>query len=123
MISTLKFIYVLALILTSSTILAQTNLTKTDIYVDKNGVMLWENSRKEVKGFGVNYTVPFAHAYRTAKRMSVDLKDAIDGDVYHFSRLGFDLYRLHVWDTQISDSLEHTGGTRRVIRKTVVVRT
>ena len=105
MISTLKFIYVLTLILTSSAILAQTNLTKTDIYVDKNGVMRWENSGKEVKGFGVNYTVPFAHAYRTAKKMSVDIKDEIDGDVYHFSRLGFDLYRLHVWDTQISDSL------------------
>ena len=30
-------------------------------------------------------------------------KEAIDNDVYHFTRLGFDLYRVHVWDTQISD--------------------
>jgi len=49
----------------------------------------------------VNYSVPFAHAYRSAKKLNVDIKEAIDKDVYHFSRLGFDLYRIHVWD--ISD--------------------
>ncbi|TVZ57911.1 hypothetical protein NA63_0401 [Flavobacteriaceae bacterium MAR_2010_105] len=79
--------------------------SKGDVIVDKNGVMLWKNTKAEVKGFGVNYTVPFAHAYRSAKRMGVDVKKAIDNDVYHFTRLGFDLYRVHVWDTQISDSI------------------
>ncbi|MGB7843036.1 MAG: cellulase family glycosylhydrolase [Salinimicrobium sp.] len=74
-----------------------------DIYVDRHGVMYWSTG-KEVKGFGVNYTAAFAHAYRTAKRQGVDLKKAIDSDVYHFSRLGFDLYRIHVWDTEISDA-------------------
>jgi len=58
----------------------------------------------EVQGFGVNYTVPFTHAYRTAGKLGVDLKKAIDNDVYHFSRLGFDLFRIHVWDTEISDA-------------------
>ncbi|MBX2962910.1 MAG: cellulase family glycosylhydrolase [Cyclobacteriaceae bacterium] len=77
----------------------------TDAYVDKNGVLRWGNSKEEIKGFGVNYTVPFAHAYRTAKRLGVDIEKAIDEDVYHFARLGFDLYRVHVWDTQISDSV------------------
>ncbi len=76
-----------------------------NVIVDMNGLMRWENSKQEVKGFGVNYTVPFAHAYRSAKRMDIDPKKAIDNDIYHFSRLGFDLYRIHVWDTEISDSL------------------
>ena len=100
-----RYIYFLTLFLFSFVTRAQTNSSNGDVYVDRNGVMRWENTKKEVKGFGVNYTVPFAHAYRTAKRLGVDPKKAIDNDVYHFSRLGFDLYRLHVWDTQISDSL------------------
>lgn len=76
-----------------------------DVYVDSKGVMRWTKGKKEVQGFGVNYTTPFAHAYRTAKRKGIDLKKAIDEDVYHFARLGFDLYRVHVWDTEISDTL------------------
>ena len=60
---------------------------KGQVYVDKKGVMRWEKTEEEVKGFGVNYTVPFAHAFRSAKRMGVDLKAAIDHDVYHFLRL------------------------------------
>ncbi len=78
---------------------------KNHAFVDDQGVLRWENSLDEVHGFGVNYSVPFAHAYRTAQRLGVDPKMAIDRDVYHFSRLGFDLYRLHVWDTEISDTL------------------
>ena len=82
---------------------AQNSTNKGNVIVDNNGVMRWEKTKEEVKGFGVNYSVPFAHAYRSAKRMGIDPKQAIDNDVYHFTRLGFDLYRLHVWDTQISD--------------------
>ncbi len=77
---------------------------KGNVHVDKNGVMRWENG-DEVKGFGVNYTAPFAHAYRTAGKFGVDIKKSIDNDTYHFARLGFDLYRIHVWDTEISDTL------------------
>ena len=76
---------------------------KEDVYVDDNGVMRWGHNREEVKGFGVNYSAPFAHGFRTAKKLDIDLKEAIDNDVYHFSRLDFDLYRIHVWDTEISD--------------------
>jgi hypothetical protein len=79
--------------------------TSTDVFVDKNGVLRWGNSEEEIKAFGINYTVPFAHAYRTAKNLGVDIEKAIDDDVYHFARLGFDLYRVHVWDTEISDTL------------------
>ncbi|MGB7784732.1 MAG: cellulase family glycosylhydrolase [Salinimicrobium sp.] len=100
-ISKMAFLLLLCSFLFSTASFAQ---KKADVYVDKQGVMRWGDSKKEVKGFGVNYTAPFAHAYRTAKRQGVDLKEAIDRDVYHFSRLGFDLYRIHVWDTEISDA-------------------
>ncbi len=93
------------LIFTSSLVIGQNNNAKGDVFVDADGVMRWQNTNEEVHGFGVNYTVPFAHAYRSAKRMNIDPKQAIDNDLYHFSRLGFDLYRVHVWDTEISDTL------------------
>lgn len=82
---------------------SQTNHQMGEVFVDDKGVMRWQDNQKEITGFGVNYSVPFAHAYRSAKRLGINPKEAIDNDVYHFSRLGFDLYRLHVWDTQISD--------------------
>ncbi|MEZ4773364.1 MAG: alpha/beta hydrolase-fold protein [Bacteroidia bacterium] len=75
------------------------------VYVDGQGIMRWVNNHEEIHGFGGNYTVPFAHAYRSAVTLGVDPLKAIDADIYHFSRLGFDLYRVHVWDTEISDSL------------------
>lgn len=75
------------------------------ILVDEQGIMRWSSNRQEVKGFGVNYSVPFAHAYRMAERGDVSHEEAIDKDVYHFARLGLDLYRIHVWDTEISDTL------------------
>lgn len=74
------------------------------VFVDEKGVMRWSRTKSEVQGFGINYTVPFAHAYRAAKKLGVSHKEAIDNDVYHFARLGFDAYRVHVWDTEISDS-------------------
>jgi hypothetical protein len=90
--------------LVTNAVFSQSN-PKGNVFVDSNGIMRWEKTKEEVKGFGVNYTMPFAHAYRSAQRMGIDPKTAIDKDVYHFSRLGFDLYRVHVWDTEISDTL------------------
>lgn len=84
--------------------LAQSASSSGMVTVDDQGVMRWE-SGEEVHGFGVNYTVPFAHAFRSAKKLGVDPLKAIDQDVYHFKRLGFDLYRCHIWDTEISDTL------------------
>ncbi len=105
-ISFLKIPFILlCLLFISINSIAQNKTSKGDVYVDDNGVMRWEKTNDEVYGFGVNYSVPFAHAYRSAKRMGIDPKEAIDNDVYHFTRLGFDLYRLHVWDTEISDTL------------------
>lgn len=74
------------------------------VYVDDNGVMRRDDTRQEVSYYGVNYTVPFAHAYRALSSLGVDHRTAIDRDVYHMARLGFNAYRIHIWDVEISDS-------------------
>jgi Beta-glucosidase/6-phospho-beta-glucosidase/beta-galactosidase len=80
--------------------------TRSDqIYVDDNGVMRWKADKTEVQGFGVNYTLPFAHEYRMALRTGIAPEEAIKQDIYHMARLDLDLYRVHVWDTEISDSI------------------
>jgi hypothetical protein len=73
------------------------------VYVDKDGRMRWEGNQKEAYFWGVNYTTPFAHAYRQILRNGVDHKKAIEADAYHLSRLGVNAYRIHVWDCEISD--------------------
>ncbi len=100
-----RFICLLMTVVVSS--FGQPNEQQSNVYIDEAGVMRFESDQSEVKGFGVNYTVPFAHAYRSALRMGIDPKQAIDEDIYHFKRLGFDLFRVHVWDTQISDVQGH----------------
>ena len=93
------------LMMMSNPLFAQSQAGADLVYVDQKGVMRWRSNKTEVQGFGINYTVPFAHAYRTAKKLGVSHKEAIDNDVYHFARLGFDAYRVHVWDTEISDTV------------------
>lgn len=92
-----KKIFQIFLLFFSSLVCAQS------YYLDKSGVIRETKSKKEVSFWGVNYTLPFAHAYRMCKRLGVDPKKAIDQDVYHFARLGFNAYRIHVWDVEISD--------------------
>lgn len=53
--------------------------------------------------YGVNYTVPFAHAYRALGDLGVDRKEAIDRDVYHIARMGLNAFRLHLWDVELAD--------------------
>ena len=82
--------------------------TATDtynVYVDRDGVMRRGDTREEVSFYGTNYTVPFAHAYCALGTLGVDRKKAIDRDVYHMARLGFNGFRLHLWDVELSDSL------------------
>ena len=73
------------------------------IYIDGNGVMRWSDTREEASFFGVNYTLPFAHAYRALGYLELDRKAAIDKDVYHISRLGLNAYRIHLWDVELTD--------------------
>ncbi len=58
-----RHILTLALLLATLLSVAQEKEPAT-IYIDKNGVMRWSDTREEASFFGVNYTVPFAHAYR-----------------------------------------------------------
>ncbi len=71
--------------------------------VDKNGVLRETATRREVAYFGVNYTAPFAHAYRQLHRLGADIKQTIDKDTYHMARMGVSAYRIHVWDYEITD--------------------
>ena len=75
-----------------------------DVFVDKAGVLRWQKTRQEVALFGVNYTTPFAYAYRAHQRLGVNPEQAIRQDVYHLSRLGVDAFRVHVWDVEITDT-------------------
>ena len=92
-----KFVHIVVLFILSLSLQSQS------YSVDKNGILRSSIDKQEVSFFGVNYTLPFAHAYRMHKQIGVDLKKAIDQDVYHFARLGFTAFRIHVWDVEISD--------------------
>nr|WP_321356903.1 hypothetical protein [uncultured Draconibacterium sp.] len=74
-------------------------------FVDKEGCWRWSADSSEVNLFGVNYTTPFAHSYRAHNYVNVDHGKAIDQDIYNLTRLGLKAYRVHVWDTEISDTL------------------
>ncbi|QNH60957.1 cellulase family glycosylhydrolase [Hymenobacter sediminicola] len=78
---------------------------KADVYLDAKGVMRWQGSKQEVALFGVNYTAPFAHSYRSIKKLGMKPEQAIEQDVYHLSRLDIDAFRVHVWDVEITDTL------------------
>lgn len=86
-------------------VLAQAKQSKSGVFVDKNGVMRWQKDGTEATFFGINYTAPFAYGYRSIQRSGISVEQAIKDDVYHFSRLGLDAFRVHVWDVEISDSV------------------
>jgi len=84
---------------------AQAQVSKNEVYVDKRGRMRWQKDQSEVYLFGVNYTVPFAYGYRSIKALNKGIEKEIDEDVYHLTRMGVDAFRVHVWDTEISDTV------------------
>jgi hypothetical protein len=93
------------LFVTAATSFCQAPNKSNLVYVDKKGVLRYNKDNKEASFFGVNYTVPFAYSYRAHKALNVDVEKAILQDVYQMARLGLDAFRVHVWDTEISDSL------------------
>ncbi len=95
---------VCALFLLASSSMSLAAERSPSIYVDDDGVMRWSASHKEVALFGVNYTTPFAYAFRAHQRLGIPIEKGIDADVYHLARLGLDAYRVHVWDREISDA-------------------
>ncbi|GAC1587878.1 MAG: hypothetical protein NVS3B25_04140 [Hymenobacter sp.] len=78
---------------------------KGGVFVDKHGVLRWQQGQQEVALFGVNYTTPFAYSYRAHLRLGVSPEAAIRQDVYHLARLGVDAFRVHVWDVEITDTV------------------
>jgi len=67
--------------------------------------MRWESSGEEVSLFGVNYYTPYSQTYRGMNTVRKDHKKAINEDIYHFTRMGMDAYRTHLYEIEITDSL------------------
>ncbi|WP_066832485.1 cellulase family glycosylhydrolase [Rufibacter ruber] len=105
-IKSIACLLLLFIISTTSSFAQGGNTKEPDpVYVDQQGILRWKKNNQKASFFGVNYTVPFAYGYRSVKARGVDPQKAIDQDVYHLARLGFNAFRVHVWDTEIADSL------------------
>lgn len=100
-------VYLFLIIGFAKTAAAQPNQrdTKNEIYVDQKGVLRWIKTNEEAAFFGVNYTVPFAYGYRSVKATGTDPEKGIGQDVYHMSRIGIDAFRVHIWETEFTDTL------------------
>lgn len=100
----MKALYLRKFLLASLCFIISLNIeAQTKIRIDNNGRMIWTDTDKEAFFWGINYTTPFAHAWRQIERMGYDHRKVIDMDTYHFARLGVNAYRVHVWDCEISD--------------------
>ena len=75
------------------------------VTVDRHGRMINSETRAEVRYYGTNYTLPFAHGFRAANALGIDIRTAIDRDVYHMSRMGLNAFRMHLWDAELADSV------------------
>ncbi|WP_167856365.1 cellulase family glycosylhydrolase [Hymenobacter metallicola] len=104
-----RLLWLVVLLGTTQLVSAQTpaaaRLPAGDVFVDPQGVLRWQQNKREVALFGVNYTAPFAHAYRASRAVGAEAEKAITQDVYHLARLGVDAFRVHVWDVEITDTL------------------
>ena len=75
------------------------------VYLDRQGVVRWSDTRQEVTLFGANYVLPTASDYRAAGYLRADRKRMIDEDMAHSARMGWDGLRLTFWgDWEASDS-------------------
>lgn len=96
----IKYSYTLILLISSTLFFGQKST-----YVDNNGIFRYAKTNEEIRLFGVNYTLPFAHGFRAINYTGKNHKEAIDKDIYHITRLGLDAYRVHIWDMEITDSI------------------
>lgn len=77
---------------------------ESGVFIDKDGVIRWKKSRKEVALFGANYSLPSACDYRAAGYVKAERKKIVDHDMVHFARMGWDGMRLCFWgDFENSD--------------------
>jgi hypothetical protein len=100
-----KCLFILCLLSLPFALRAQAPSSKHEVYIDDKGLLRLSRGGAEASYFGVNYTLPFAYGYRSHKKLGINLEQAIDRDVYHLARLGINAFRVHVWDTEITDSL------------------
>jgi hypothetical protein len=73
--------------------------------VDKKGILRWSAGNREVNEFGVHYDLPFTSSYRAFSELGLSHDKGIEDDVYHMARLGLNAYRIHLWDSEVSDTL------------------
>lgn len=82
----------------------QTSPAGRAVKVDEQGVMRWRDTGEEVALFGINYCVPSGYTYRAIGYIEASHQEAIEQDVAHFARMGFDAVRLSFWgDWQACD--------------------
>lgn len=74
------------------------------VYLDKSGVVRWQDNGGEVALFGANYCIMSGSDYRMAGLVSKDRKAMIDEDMAQFARMGWTALRLCSWgDWENSD--------------------
>lgn len=74
------------------------------VFLDRDGVVRWTDTREEVTLFGANYALPSSSDYRAAGYLTQDRKRLIDQDVAHFARMGWNGLRVAFWgDWQNAD--------------------
>src|SRR2546430_17713069 len=69
---------------------AQAQVANRGVYLDKQGVVRWRDTKQEVALFGANYVLPTASDYRAAGYLHADRKKMIDEDMAQFARMGWD---------------------------------
>src|ERR1700749_2190747 len=74
------------------------------VYLDKSGVVRWQDDNGEVALFGANYCIMSGSDYRMAGLVSRDRKKMIDEDMAQFARMGWTALLLCSWgDWENSD--------------------
>ena len=67
-----------------------------------DGVLYYEDGG-EVALWGVNYYPQSWQQYQSLKKLGIDHRRSIDEDFEDFARMGINIIRIHVFDTEISD--------------------
>jgi len=57
----------------------------------------------EVCQWGANYLINFGLSFKEYERLGLNAEHDIKKDVYHMARLGFDAFRVHIFESEISD--------------------
>ena len=86
-------------------VIQQAHAQRELVFLDRQGVVRWRDTHKEVALFGANYVLTTASDYRAAGYIHGDRKRMIDDDMAQFARMGWDGLRLTFWgDWEASDS-------------------